>query len=105
MADAVTLRTLREVPMTEVLSLTAVTAVTTMGISGPNMLIGPDGALYFTTYHAGLGTLDIIRVDQNTLKETNSFPTAGGIFSFTDTGFTFPDTCAIISDLRRREAA
>jgi hypothetical protein len=72
-ADAVTLRTIREKPMTEVLvDGTDGAGPYGTGILGnvdPGISVGPDGALYFVVSGRH------VRVDQNTLKETASFPT------------------------------
>lgn len=87
-ADAVTLRTIREVPMTEVL-----TDGTDGGFAIDRMIVGPDGALYFVS------SPGIIRVDQNTLTQTAVFSDAGSIFGFTSTGFSFPQYFASISTL------
>jgi hypothetical protein len=81
-ADAVTLRTIREVPMTEVLS-DGTDGGYSIKAYGPNIFVGPDGALYFES------SPGIIRVDQNTLKQTAVFHLTGA--------FNFPQFLASIS--------
>jgi len=81
-ADAISLRTIREKPMTEVLTA-GDDGGFQIGSLSPNILIGPDGALYFVS------SPGFIRVDQNTLEQTGpGFPTTG-IFSFSSTQFPY----------------
>jgi hypothetical protein len=88
--DAVSLRTIREVPMTEVLTAGDDGGISAIGIVNPNILVGPDGALYFAVSGRN------VRVDQNTLKETAEFPT-GTWVDFSDEHFGQPTTMGSLS--------
>jgi len=86
--DARTLQTIREVPMTEVLLDGTDGGTNIWGNVYAGAYVGPDGALYFLTY-GDSSTDRIVRVDQNTLRETASFP-LGGWVDFSDAHFGQP---------------
>lgn len=90
--DARTLRTIREKPMTEVLADGSDGGSNGWGNVSPDGFVGPDGAVYFPVNDR------IVRMDQNTLTETASFP-YGGYVDFAETHFGQPTNLAAISVL------
>lgn len=86
--DISTMQVIREVAMTDILADGTDGGGSGAGVIGhgnTNLLVGPDGALYFS-----IGGR-IVRVDQNTLKETASFPASqGGLGQSINSATHFP---------------
>jgi putative tail protein/cellulase (glycosyl hydrolase family 5) len=96
--DTATMQTLREVPMTAILSDGSDGSLDTDVLGGVNsdLFVGPDGALYFAVSLGTYLTKRLVRVDPNTMRETGTFP-AHLVTTNTTTSFSTPKYFASIS--------
>jgi len=74
--DTLTMQVIREAPMTEILADGTDGGLdpSWLNFGSTNLYEAPDGALYFSVNQGGWNTSRLVRVDQNTLRETATFP-------------------------------